>query len=87
VERAIGSIRRESLDHVIVFSEASLRRTLASYFSYYHETRPIFRYQWTHRSHGLSNRSFGQWSRSLSILGTPDRIARGSLCAFRIHDV
>src|SRR5215472_6018437 len=42
VERVIGSIRRECLDHVIVFSEASLRRTLASYFSYYHETRPIF---------------------------------------------
>jgi putative transposase len=33
-------IRRECLDHVIVFSEASLRRTLASHFSYYHETRP-----------------------------------------------
>jgi putative transposase len=40
LERVIGSIRRECLDHVIVFSEASLRRTLASYFSYYHETRP-----------------------------------------------
>lgn len=40
VERVIGSIRRECLDHAIVFSEASLRRTLASYFFYYHETRP-----------------------------------------------
>jgi len=43
VERVIGSIRRKCLDHVIVLSEASLRRTLASYFSYYHETRTIFR--------------------------------------------
>jgi transposase InsO family protein len=40
VERVIGSIRRECLDHMIVFGEASLRRTLSSYFSYYHETRP-----------------------------------------------
>jgi putative transposase len=39
VERVIGSIRRECLDHVIVFSEESLRRTLRSYFSYYHRSR------------------------------------------------
>jgi putative transposase len=39
VERVIGSIRRECLDHVIVLSEASLRRTLMSYFVYYHEWR------------------------------------------------
>jgi putative transposase len=36
VERVIGSIRRECLDHVIVFQENSLRRTLHSYFDYYH---------------------------------------------------
>ena len=40
VERVIGSIRRECLDHVIVFGESSLRRILYSYFSYYHQTRP-----------------------------------------------
>jgi putative transposase len=40
VERVIGSIRCECLDHVIVFGKASLRRILSSYFSYYHETRP-----------------------------------------------
>ena len=40
VEQVIGSIRRECLDHVIVFWERSLRRTLSSYFSYYHRTRP-----------------------------------------------
>jgi len=39
VERVIGSIRRECLDHVIVFDERSLRRTLASYFDYYHQSR------------------------------------------------
>jgi putative transposase len=39
VERVTGSIRRECLDHVIVFHENSLRRTLASYFDYYHRSR------------------------------------------------
>jgi transposase InsO family protein len=39
VERVIGSIRRECLDHVIVFHETSLRRTLASYLDYYHQSR------------------------------------------------
>jgi putative transposase len=39
VERVIGSIRRECLDHVIIFDEGSLRRTLRSYFSYYHRCR------------------------------------------------
>ena len=32
VERVIGSIRRECLDHVMVFSERSLRRTLTAYW-------------------------------------------------------
>ena len=39
VERVIGSDRRECLDHVIVFHESSLRRTLQSYFEYYHRSR------------------------------------------------
>jgi putative transposase len=39
VERVIGSIRRECLDHVIVLHERSLRRALNSYFDYYHRSR------------------------------------------------
>ena len=39
VERLIGSIRRESLDHFIVLGEGSLRRSLASYVSYYPSRR------------------------------------------------
>jgi len=39
VERVIGTIRRECVDHLIVFNEASLRRILASYFDYYHRSR------------------------------------------------
>jgi len=38
-ERLIGSIRRECLDQVIVFSEGHLRRLLANYFQYYHRWR------------------------------------------------
>ena len=39
VERVIGSIRRECLDHVIVFHETCLRRILGSYLDYYHRSR------------------------------------------------
>jgi hypothetical protein len=39
VERIIGSIRRDCLDHLIVFDEASLRRVLGSYFEYSHRSR------------------------------------------------
>ena len=38
-ERLIGSIRRECLDHVIVFGELHLRHVLASYQQYYNGTR------------------------------------------------
>src|SRR5665811_63363 len=34
VERIIGSIRRECLDHVVIFDERHLRRTLLSYVQY-----------------------------------------------------
>ena len=39
VERLIGSIRRECLDHVIIFNDKYLRRVLMQYFRYYHEFR------------------------------------------------
>jgi hypothetical protein len=43
VERLIGSIRRECLDHMVVFGEAHLRRILRGYAAYYNVSR-------THRS-------------------------------------
>ena len=43
VERLIGSIRRECLDHMIVFGAAHLRRILRGYAVYYNVSR-------THRS-------------------------------------
>jgi transposase InsO family protein len=39
IERVIGTIRRECLDHLIVFDEGSLLRHLKSFLAYYHETR------------------------------------------------
>jgi transposase InsO family protein len=39
VERLIGSVRRECLDHVLVLSERHLRRILTRYFAYYHRAR------------------------------------------------
>jgi transposase InsO family protein len=43
VERLIGSIRRECLDHVVILNERHLKRLLSDYFDYYHRWR-------THRS-------------------------------------
>jgi transposase InsO family protein len=43
VERLIGSIRRECLDHVLIFGETHLRRILCEYSKYYNKAR-------THRS-------------------------------------
>jgi putative transposase len=42
-ERVIGSIRRECLDHIVIFNQRHLRRVLSLYVDYYHRTR-------THRS-------------------------------------
>ena len=39
VERFIGSVRRECLDHVIVLTAAGLRRVLHEYVAYYSRTR------------------------------------------------
>jgi transposase InsO family protein len=39
VERLIGSIRREILDHVVVLGESHLRHLLAKYSAYYNEVR------------------------------------------------
>ncbi len=39
VERLIGSIRRDCLDHLVVFDEAQFRRVLKNYASYYDQVR------------------------------------------------
>jgi transposase InsO family protein len=39
VERLIGTLRRDCLDHVLIFGERHLRRVLTTYSRYYNETR------------------------------------------------
>ncbi len=39
VERVIGTMRRECLDHMIVFGEGSLYRHLQNFINYYHRSR------------------------------------------------
>src|ERR1700730_16823324 len=60
VERLIGSIRRECLDHMIVFGEAHLRRILGKYAVYYNESR-------IHRALTRMRRSIGRLSASASL--------------------
>ena len=42
-ERLIGSIRRECLNHYIILNARHLKRTLSSYFRYYHQSRTHLR--------------------------------------------
>jgi transposase InsO family protein len=39
IERLIGTLRRECLDHILIFGERHLRRVLTLYALYYNETR------------------------------------------------
>jgi hypothetical protein len=80
VERIIGSIRRECLDHVMVFDERSLRRTLACYFDYYHRSR-------THLS--LDSRPPEISPPPARFLAVESGVARASLegCSFLPFDV
>jgi transposase InsO family protein len=39
VERVIGSLRRDCLDHVVVLNDRHLKRILTSTFNYYHHWR------------------------------------------------
>jgi transposase InsO family protein len=39
VERLIGTIRRECLDHMMVFGAVHLRRILGKFVAYYNESR------------------------------------------------
>jgi hypothetical protein len=40
MERSIGSIRRECLDHTLILNENHLRRVVASYVRYHLHSRP-----------------------------------------------
>jgi transposase InsO family protein len=66
VERVIGSIRRECLDHVIVVNDVGLRRVLASYVAYYMRAR-------THLAlaKGCPVSRLVQWPSAGRIVATP----------------
>jgi len=50
-ERLVGSIRRECTDHIIVLNERHLRRTLSSFFRYYHGFRTHLSFEMDAPSH------------------------------------
>ena len=66
VERLVGSIRRECLDHVVIFNERHLRRVLSSYFRYHHKAR-------THLSHSTFARAYSDsgFSGNSSVANSP----------------
>ena len=64
VERIIGWIRRECLDHVIIFDQRHLRRVLSAYFEYHHHSR-------THLSLARIARSPGPYSLPLQVPLSP----------------
>jgi transposase InsO family protein len=69
VERLIGSIRRECLDHIVVMGEASRRRSLKAYTRYYNEVRT----HWSLLSDAPETRpiQFAGTVRSRPVLGGP----------------
>jgi putative transposase len=90
VERLIGTLRRECLDHVVVWNEDHLRRVLGACLAYYHQTKPGLTWpstrtppspgRWSVPSGVASSRR--PWS-AASIIGTaaePRRAPSGRLC-------
>jgi hypothetical protein len=68
VERLIGSIRRECLDHIIVWNERSLRRTLKDYLPTTRAPEPIWHWPRTLRSReSWRSQKAGASSRFLSL--------------------
>jgi len=64
VERLIGTLRRDCLDHVLIFHERHLRRVLTLYSLYYNETR-------THLALGKDAPLGRSAQRSGTIVATP----------------
>ena len=58
VERVIGTIRRECLDHVIVFGEAALYQHVKRFMHYYHQSRTHLRWRRTRPNRGLCIRRY-----------------------------
>ena len=69
-ERWVGSVRRELLDHVVVWNERHLRRLLGEYVAYYHDDR-------THL--GLDKEAPGRRTRSTATAPSAAVVARSRL--------
>jgi hypothetical protein len=84
VERLIGSIRRECLDHMIVFGKAHLRRMVGAYAAYYNKSR-------THRSLNKAPRFIVRFSvsapsnHSLSSAAFTTNIAESNFRYTQVH--
>jgi transposase InsO family protein len=62
IERVIGTIRREFLDHMIVFNEASLCRQRKFFVEYHHVSRTHLSLEkGTSESRPRSRRRWGEW--------------------------
>jgi integrase-like protein len=68
VERLIGSIRREALDHLIVFDEAQLRRVLKNYAAYYHQVVHISHCKRMRRTFGARKSSAPSHASQFSVV-------------------
>src|SRR6267143_1155823 len=74
VERLIGTLRRECLDHVLIYGERHLRRVLTLYSLYYNETR-------THLGLGKDAPLGRAVERSGTIVTTPILLGLHHRCA------
>ena len=74
----MGSIRRECLDHGVVFGESHLRHLLRSYMHYYNAAR-------THLSLGQGRRPYRGLFRSSDTLCRHQFSANGSNCEISKH--
>lgn len=61
-ERFVQSVKRECLDHFVVFGETHLRHILSEYLVYYHQFRP---------PQGLDNRPLGWMELSVAETDRP----------------
>jgi transposase InsO family protein len=76
VERLIGSIRRECLDHVVVFGEGHLRRILKAYVSYYNAVRTHLSLNKDAQSIDRSSGSGGSFQCPSSVACTINTVGR-----------
>jgi transposase InsO family protein len=78
-ERLISSIRRECLDHIVVFGDAHLRRILGAYIGYYNDHR-------THLSLDKDSPTVGPFNDSVSSprnRSSADSIMNTAGCSYR----